>query len=255
MKVKQSKLSCGILVFVVLSLTLAACSSGGVGAVNEVFEDVQTALDEEQAPPAEAEAPPVEEEPAPAGEEAPELASAGPVFQIVPDETEARFVIGEVLNGSPFTVVGATNAVSGEIIADYADTSSAQAAIQVDLSTLATDNNFRNRALHSVILETGQPDNQFATFETTSISGLPESVTVGETYPVQITGDLTIHGVTREVTFDGSVTPVSETRLEGSASLAIAYSEFNVAILRLPDQVASVEDVVTLEIDFVAVAG
>jgi polyisoprenoid-binding protein YceI len=196
-----------------------------------------------------------EEEAAPAPEEeATEPMGGALIFQIVPEETEARFVINEVLNGSPKTVVGATNAVSGQVSADYADTSSAQATIRVDLSTLVTDNSFRNRAVRDVILETGQPDFQFATFETTSVSGLPGSVTVGETYPVQITGNLTIHGVTREVTFDGTITPVSETRLEGSASLTLAYADFGVAILRLPPQVASVEDVTTLEIDFVAIA-
>jgi len=203
--------------------------------------------------------PPAEEAPAeesPVEEPVEEPASGGDVFQISTEESEARFIIEEVLNGADKTVVGtAANSVTGEIVADYADTSSAQvSALRVDLSTLETDNNFRNRAIHEFILMTGDETNQFAEFGSTAISGLPGSATVGESYPVQISGDLTIQGTTQAVTFEGTVTPVSETRLEGSASTTITYGDFGVAILRLPDQVASVEDTAVLEIDVVAVA-
>jgi polyisoprenoid-binding protein YceI len=180
-------------------------------------------------------------------------AVAGDLFQIVAGETEARFVIDEILNGAPKTVIGATGDVSGEIAADLADTSGAGVSLTVDLSGLATDNNFRNRAIHDVILQTGDADYQFATFESTGFSGLPASVEVGTSYDFQITGNLTVHGVTRELTFDATVTPVSETRLEGTASATILYEDFDVSILRLPPQVASVEDTVRLEIDIVAV--
>jgi hypothetical protein len=61
--------------------------------------------------------------------------------------------------------------------------------------------------------------------------------------------------VTRPVTFAAVVTPVSQSRLEGTASVSLPYSDFDIHILRLPPQVASVGDVVTLEIDFVAEAG
>jgi hypothetical protein len=57
------------------------------------------------------------------------------------------------------------------------------------------------------------------------------------------------------VTFAAEVTPVSEGRLEGSASVSLPISDFDIRILRLPPQVASVGEIVTLEIDFVAEAG
>ena len=40
---------------------------------------------------------------------------AARVYDIVPEETEARFLIGEILRGEPKTVVGKTNQVSGQI--------------------------------------------------------------------------------------------------------------------------------------------
>jgi len=181
--------------------------------------------------------------------------AARTTFVIVPEESEVRFLIDEILAGSAKTVVGTTTAVQGSISGDFADPASASLApIVVDLSTLRTDNSFRNRAIHDAILQTGIEANRYAVFEIDEIEGLPEVAVPGTSYELSLTGDLTIHGVTRRVTFAAMVTPVSPTRLEGTAWLTIPYAEFDVRILRLPPQVASVGDLVTLEIDFVAVA-
>jgi polyisoprenoid-binding protein YceI len=184
------------------------------------------------------------------------VVSAPTVFHLVPEQSEARFLIDEILAGSPKTVVGVTSAVSGDITgAFHSPETVAVGPIVVDLSTLATDNGFRNRAIHDAILQTGSEANRFATFQLTSVEGMPAEVVLGTAYELSLTGDLTIHGVTRPVTFAGVVTPVSETRLEGSASVSLPISDFDVHVLRLPPQVASVGEVVTLEIDFVAEAG
>ena len=99
---------------------------------------------------------------------------------------------------------------------------------------------------------TGNEANRFAAFQAASIDGLPAQVTFGTAYDLSITGDLTIHGVTRPVTFTATVTSVSESRLEGTASVTLDYADFDIHILRLPEQVASVGQLVTLGIDFVA---
>ena len=184
---------------------------------------------------------------------------AGPsgvvVFRILPEQSEARFLVDEILAGSPKTVIGTTTEVSGEITGDFASPQSVVVGpIQVDMSTLETDNGFRNRAIHDVILQTGDEANRFAVFQVTAIEGLPAAVEFGTAYELLLTGDLTIHGVTRPVTFEAVVTPVSETRLEGAASVSLLYRDFGVQVLRLPPQVASVGNEVTLEIDFVAEA-
>lgn len=183
-----------------------------------------------------------------------EDASGATTFVIVGEESEVRFVLDEVLNGADTTVVGATNAVEGQMVVDYANPAGSTVQnVRVDLSTLRTDNSFRNRAIHDFILRTGNEDLRYADFTATGVSGLPEMVTVGQSFEFQLTGDLTINSVTQQVTFDATATPVSDSRLEGTASLTVPYSDFGVNIPRLPEQVASVEDNVTLEIDFVAV--
>ena len=174
-------------------------------------------------------------------------------FRIVPEESETRFLIDEVLLGSPFTVVGATSALEGQVTADPGDPSSAQVYIAVDVRTLVTDNDRRNGAIQRWILETADTANQTAEFTAASISGVPGALAVGETFDFQITGDFSVKGVTKELTFDGSATLVSEDRLEGTARTETLYTEFT-TIPGLPPQVASVEEDMILEVDFVAVA-
>lgn len=116
--------------------------------------------------------------------------------------------------------------------------------------TLTTDNDFRNRAIKNRILSTDQYE--FITFTPTQITGLPATGAVGETYSFQIVGDLTIRDVTKAVTFDVTATPLSETRLQGTAQTTIRYADWGIVIPQVR-QVASVSDDVRLELDFVAV--
>ena len=192
-------------------------------------------------------------EAAPAEPASAEVAAGPTTYTFVAGETVARFVVDEVLSGNPKTVIGETDGVTGSITLDLsAPAEAALGPVEVDLTGLETDNGFRTRALHEAILQTGKEGNQFATFTATQIDGLPETVTPGTSYELKITGDLTIKGTTRQVTFDATVTPVSADRIEGTASLTVPYADFGVDIPFLPPQVASVEDLVRLEIDFAA---
>jgi polyisoprenoid-binding protein YceI len=171
--------------------------------------------------------------------------------QIVPEESEVRFIIDEVLNNAPKTVVGTTNQVAGEIAVDPSDpTKSRIGTIQVNARTFVTDSQFRNRAIQNRILNTGQYE--FITFTPKQLLNLPAQGGIGQSYSFQVVGDLTIRDVTREVTFDVTATPVSETRLEGNAKSTIRYADYGLIIPQVP-QVASVDEEVRLEIDFVAV--
>ncbi len=173
------------------------------------------------------------------------------IAQIVPAESEARFIIDEVLNNAPKTVVGTTNQLAGEIAVDPQDPSKTRVGtIQVNARTLTTDSEFRNRAIKNRILSTDQYE--FITFTPTQITGLPSTGAVGQTYSFQIVGDLTIRDVTKQVTFDVTATPTSETRLEGTAQTTMRYADWGITIPQVR-QVASVSDTVRLELDFVAV--
>ncbi len=174
------------------------------------------------------------------------------VLEIVQAESEARFIINEILDGNPKTVVGITNQIAAQIIVDINNPTNTQmGVVQVNARTLETDSGSRNRAMQNQILDTGEFE--FITFTPTSFSNFPTSGTVGDTFTFQMVGDLTIRHITQEVTFDVSVTAESDTRLRGFATTTIQRADFELTIPSVP-RVAGVEEQVVLELDFVAQA-
>jgi polyisoprenoid-binding protein YceI len=191
---------------------------------------------------------------APGAVTAPTLApsGSGKVFTIDSSGSEASFTIDEVHFGQPNTVVGKTSQVAGQLQVNKDDPSKSQVGqIKVDLTGLKTDDFLRNNTIQGRILETGDASNQFAVFTPKSISGLPSSVTQGQAFSFKITGDLTIHGVTRSVTFDTTVTLESDTKLTGQAQTAVKYKDFNINIPDVPS-VTGVSDTVKLALAFTA---
>jgi polyisoprenoid-binding protein YceI len=185
---------------------------------------------------------------------APTLAptGSGAIFTIDSSNSEASFTIDEVLFGQQNTVVGATSQVAGQIQVDKSDPSKSQVGqIKVDLTGLKTDSNLRNNTIQGRILETGDSSNQFAVFTPKSISGLPSTVTTGQAFSFTITGDLTIHGVTRSAIFDTTATLESDTKLSGQAQTTVKYKDFDINIPDVPS-VSSVSDTVKLALKFTA---
>jgi polyisoprenoid-binding protein YceI len=179
---------------------------------------------------------------------------SGTVFTIDSAASQTTFSIDEVLFGQPNTVVGQTSAVAGQIRIDRDDPSRSQVGqIKVDVSALTTDNDLRNRTLQNRILETGDPSNQFATFTPKTVTGLPARITTGQPVPLTVTGDLTIHGTTRGVTFNATVTLVSATQLNGQATATVKYADFGLAIPDVPS-VTGVGSTVKLALSFTAKA-
>ncbi len=175
-------------------------------------------------------------------------------FTIDDSASEASFTLTEVLAGNNNTVVGKTNQVAGQININAADVSQSQICkVTIDLSSMLTDSDLRNNALQGRIFETSDPRNQFATFVTTAISGLPSAVAVGQTVNFTITGNLTLHQVTKSETFAATVTATSATALIGTAKTTVRYSDFNLAIPNVPS-VSDVSNDVILAIGFTAKA-
>jgi polyisoprenoid-binding protein YceI len=188
---------------------------------------------------------------------APTLAAAAntsgtQLFQIVPDQSEVRFQMSEVLHGQPNTVIGRTNQVAGSISIDPARPANSQVGtIRVDARTLATDSSMRNRVIERAILQSDQFE--YIEFKPTALAGLPQSVALDRPFTFRITGDLTIRTVTHPVTFDVTVTPLSATQMKGTAAATIQRADYNLVIPSVPS-VADVSEDVQLQIDFVATA-
>lgn len=254
-------------ILLLFGLTLAGCfalaepeAASGTAVAPTIAASTPAAAEPTEKPPeeptvAETAVPePAEDETVPAEDTAvPETQSDGAtIYEIAPSRSEARFTVQEVLRGADTTVVGVSSNLAGQIAFDLSDPTTAQVGeILINARDFATDSSFRNRAIANEILLTN--DYEFITFTPKELVGLPDSVTVGETYDFQIVGDLTIIGQTQEVTFDATVTPKSETELEGLASTTIQYAEFGVTV-PLSQAVTAVAENVVLELDFVAVA-
>lgn len=174
------------------------------------------------------------------------------LYHIASTESEARFLIDEELLGEPKTVVGRTDQVAGSMIVDFDNPANSQLGqIRVNVRTLKTDNAIRDRALRGQILEADEDKYEFAEFVPVALENLPESVTTGEAFTFQVEGMLTIHGVTRNVTFDATVMPLEDGRLDITAAATVDYHDFDMTIPSAPG-VANVSDEVRLEIDLLA---
>ena len=221
--------------------TLAAGVATSEPATTEAAEATTAPAEATIAPEATVAAP-TEEAAAPAG--------TALVFTIDQSASQVRFQLDEELRGQPTTVVGTTDQVAGQLSVNLADLSQTQVGIiQINARTLATDNNFRNRAIQNEILDTGSFE--FITFTPTGIEGLPASATVGEAISFNLVGDLTIRDITLPATFTVEATAVSETQIVGTATAVVNRTDFGLQIPSVPN-VANVEEQVELYIDFTA---
>ena len=182
--------------------------------------------------------------------ESAEMPGTGQTFVIVAEVSEARFSIDELLFGQPKTVIGTTNAITGEITVDAANpAASVIGPIQVEAGTFVTDNDRRNGAIRRFILQSNQ--HQFVTFSSTELSGMPDSVAVGDDIDFEVTGELTVRDVTNPVLFIVTLQVVSETELRGSAATIVVRDDFDLTIPQVPN-VANVGEEFIVEFDFVA---
>lgn len=189
--------------------------------------------------------------PSPTATTAPASQSTGDavVFQLVPAESEARYRAREQLLGRslPNDAVGRTNAVEGQIVFNSDGTiDSERSRFTVDLRTLQSDETRRDNYIKQNTLEVDRYPN--AEFQPTAASGLPWPLPSNGQLQFQLEGNLTVHGVTKPVTWNVQAT-VEEQRITGTATTQVTFEDFGMTPPRVP-VVLSLEDTITLELDF-----
>jgi polyisoprenoid-binding protein YceI len=131
--------------------------------------------------------------------------------------------VTEVLFGQTADAAGRTNAVTGDLTMN--GTTAETASFTADLTTLKSDQANRDNQVQGRILNTAQFPN--ATFKLTSpitLASIPaDLVQVKE----KATGDLTLHGVTKSVTFDVTARRNGET-IEVNGSIPITWSDYSI---------------------------
>ena len=186
-------------------------------------------------------------------------AGAARTYVVVPAGTTARYSVQEEFFDGALqrlnkalgitTTVGSTQAVSGQLEVTGepgAAPSSVGGELVVDISTLASDeqgrdNRIRERWLESAIYPR-------AVFVPTSLDGFPPSYSDGTPLSFSLTGNLTIHDVTKPVTFQVTASLTGDT-LTGSATTKIAMTDFG---FDPPDMMGmfKVQDAAQIILDF-----
>jgi polyisoprenoid-binding protein YceI len=149
------------------------------------------------------------------------------VYRIVSAESEARFSVYETFPEG--TAIGRTREIAGDVYIDFNTPSNSQlGTIRINLRTLATGDPDRDKSIRCCVLLTARPEYEFADFVPTQISGYPEQVVFGQPNELQITGNLTLRGVTQPVTFNVLLTVISSDELRGFATATVIRSNFSI---------------------------
>ncbi len=142
--------------------------------------------------------------------------------------------------------VGRTEAVSGSITieADGSTTTLTEAALSVDTTSISSDKSMRDNRLRSQGLQTDQFPT--ATFTLTSPVEIPAAALDGTASDVTLTGDLTLHGVTKAVDIPGQAQLVDGT-IQVAGSLGFPLSDYAIVAPNVGGFILSIADDGTLE--------
>jgi polyisoprenoid-binding protein YceI len=179
-----------------------------------------------------------------------QAAPAAPIrLSLAAQGNEARFIVREQLAGAelPNDAVGVTSAITGGITLDARGmVDSSGSRISVDLTTLTSDRSRRDNFIKRRTIVT----DSFPTAElvVTGIRGLPATLPASGTMTLVLTGNLTIHGVTRPSTWDVTARADGES-ITGKAVTRIKFGDFGMTQPRVAI-VLSVVDDIRLEYDF-----
>jgi polyisoprenoid-binding protein YceI len=177
------------------------------------------------------------------------VADAPVVYAINGEESTASYVaMEELASVGANEFVGTTNAIIGSILFDGEGNPLPCSNFAVDMRTLVTDENRRDNYLRENTLESDAYP--FAIFIVSAVEGLDGPIADGETVTATLVGDLTLHGVTKTVSWDAEITRDGDT-LSGTASHTFMIEDYEME-KPIVGPVVSIEDEVTLTIEVTA---
>ncbi|WP_245533761.1 YceI family protein [Corynebacterium lubricantis] len=113
-----------------------------------------------------------------------------------PNSSSAGFTFYEVLPAERKVTSGSTEGVTGAVTIAEGQVKAGE--ITVDMTNIVTDRDVRDVNVRQKILHTDEfPESNFVLTEPADVSNLPDDGSIGN---VELTGDLTIHGETRQIT-------------------------------------------------------
>jgi len=147
----------------------------------------------------------------------------------------------------PNDAVGETKTLSGAIEFDSKGNVIPQSSkFVLDASTFVSDQNRRDGFVRGRLLDA----KQYPSIELvpTAVRGVRLPLPTSGTVPIEMTGNLTVHGVTRPTVWNGSA-KFQDGRVTGAAATSFTFNDIQIEQPRVP-VLLSVADTIRLEIDF-----
>ena len=170
-------------------------------------------------------------------------------FVLAPAEQAARYRVRERLVGHdlPNDAVGETKSVTGMIAFDSSGkVIREESKFVVDAGTFVSDKNRRDGFVRGRLLDAEQYPS--IVLIPTNVRGVALPLPTSGSREIEMTGDLTVRGVTRPTTWKGTA-EFKDGRVTGSAATAFTFDDFQIEQPRVP-VLLSVADTIRLEIDF-----
>jgi polyisoprenoid-binding protein YceI len=183
-------------------------------------------------------------------------AAAADAVRLVIDSSasQASYHAREQLVGKslPTPAVGTSKSVSGNLtLGPDGTVLSDQSKISVDLTKLQSDESRRDNWIKNDTLQTSRFP--MATFVPSGVQGLPMPLPTSGQATFQLLGDLTVHGVTKPVTWQVTA-EFADATISGTATTSVNITDFGMTLPKV-GPVLSVEDALTLELAFTAARG
>jgi polyisoprenoid-binding protein YceI len=179
----------------------------------------------------------------------PAALGAASMYIVDPGQSEARYIAEEELaNIGANTAIGRTNTIQGAFLFDEEGNPIPCSTIYVDVRTFVSDSSRRDNFLRGNTLQSDQYP--LAEFVVTEIQDFTMPAD-GEETTFTLVGNFTLHGVTQSMAWEVTAVRDGDT-LTGSAKSEFDMADFNIQ-KPIVGSVLSIEDVIKLEIDLVAV--
>lgn len=179
----------------------------------------------------------------------PAASSVTKTFTIAIGSSNAQYQAEETLAGKGAnTAIGKTSAFIGTFYLDANGKPVACSRWDVDLRTLKSDEARRDNFLYNNTLET--QTYPLATFILTSVQGLDGGLVDGKASTFTLIGDLTLHGVTKVVSWSATATLKGD-EITGTADTSFNMPDFNIEKPQV-GPVLSLDEHVKLHVDIVA---
>lgn len=139
------------------------------------------------------------------------------------DGSYAGYRVDEVLRGQDVTVVGRTTSVDGSI--DVVDGSLRSGKVTVQVADITTPESARDAYFRDSALETERfPTAVFAVTEPVDVSAALD----GGDRDVQLRGELTMHGETKQVTADAQIGVDADGKVQVAGSIPVTFADYGV---------------------------